>query len=172
MKKEMELEAGVIVTLPEITKDIPGALKSAGEILHRVLMGTAFVPVNANPAKTENTENRPVETGIANGETAGEISAFPTVHSPIPGIVRGEVVPLNGAFAGEMSLSEENQVNQAFSLAMEDQTQAVNAGMEATLAIQQEILRAILGIRIGDETIARANARYARKMAIAEGGGL
>ena len=59
-------------------------------------------------------------------------------------------------------------VNSAVELS--DQRDAYVAGMEANLKIQQEILRAILGIQIGDETIAKANERYAHKMAVAEGG--
>ena len=52
---------------------------------------------------------------------------------------------------------------------MEDHTGAVLSGLEASVGVQREILEAVLGISIGDETIARAGERYYRKMAMAGG---
>lgn len=50
--------------------------------------------------------------------------------------------------------------------AMEMQTAAI---MEA-VAVQQEILRAVQSIRIGDDVIAGAAERYEQKMAVVRGG--
>lgn len=50
--------------------------------------------------------------------------------------------------------------------AMEKQTAAIMT----SVAVQQQILQAVLGIRIGDEVIARAAERYERKMAVVRGG--
>lgn len=44
------------------------------------------------------------------------------------------------------------------------------AALDASLKVQQEILQAILSIRIGDEAIARAAERYERKIAVVQGG--
>ncbi len=171
MKKEIELETGVFVPPKKENQDIPGTLGSAREILRRVLLEAGSAPVRSDPAKTENGENASAEIP---GETplSREATAFSAVSAPVPGLVRGAVLPGNPVFrtAGETGKTLQNTVLEQVSLELTDQREAVTAGMEATLKVQQEILRAILGIRIGDETIARANERYARKMAVAEGG--
>lgn len=172
MKKE-ELEMGVFVPPKQEIENIPGTLAKARETLCRVVAGTVFLPATHR----ENTENgdaapaakfQPENTQLMPGKDL----AFPAVGLPIPSLVRGEILPGNPVFstAGETGKAMENAVLEQVSLELSDQRDAYVAGMEATLKIQQEILRAILNIQIGDETIARANERYVRKMAVAEGG--
>ena len=43
------------------------------------------------------------------------------------------------------------------------------AGHEATVEVLRQILGAVLGIRIGDDTIAQAVNRYEQKMAVVRG---
>jgi hypothetical protein len=52
---------------------------------------------------------------------------------------------------------------------MQDGIQSNLAGHEATVTVLRQILGAVLGIRIGDETIARAVNRYEEKMAVVRG---
>ncbi len=172
MKKE-EWETGAFVPPKQETENIPGTLEKARDILQRVVAGTVFLPEtqrintengDASQASLQKTENRQI--------TPGKDLAFTAVAMPIPSLVRGEVLPGNPVFCatGETGKAIENAVLEQVSLELSDQRDAFVSGMEATLKIQQEILRAILGIQIGDETIARANERYVRKMAVAEGG--
>ena len=45
------------------------------------------------------------------------------------------------------------------------------AGFESCVAVQKDILEAVLGIRIGDDVISNAVNRYNRKMSVMNGGG-
>lgn len=183
MKKEKKLEASVFVPPRSEAERAKGALCNASALLHRALWG-AYTPF-AEPSKTE----KRAEAARISADPKGELPTWgkervqdmgrPGGKVPLPSVdslIRGGVLPANQAFqtvlsrAGDTVNQEENTLLQAVSLSMADQTEAFTAGMEANLALQREILRAILGIRIGDETIARANERYCRKMAVMEGG--
>lgn len=70
-----------------------------------------------------------------------------------------------------MNLNTNNQtINQAVLLAMNEQTAAILAGLSACLAVQKEILQAVLNIQIGDDVIGDAVTRYQEKMAVVSGG--
>ncbi len=97
---------------------------------------------------------------------------------PIPALARGAVLPANKPFlavvgdqrAGVNVEAPLTTIQEAVALVMADQTEAVTAGMEANLALQQEILDAVRSIRIGDDLIAASGERYYRIKAVAEGG--
>ena len=52
---------------------------------------------------------------------------------------------------------------------MQDSIRSNLAGHEATVEVLRQILGAVLGIRIGDDTIAQAVNRYEQKMAVVRG---
>ena len=52
----------------------------------------------------------------------------------------------------------------------DEQVAAILAGLSACLAVQKEILQAVLNIRIGDDAIGDAVRRYEEKMAVVNGG--
>jgi hypothetical protein len=60
-------------------------------------------------------------------------------------------------------------IQEAVALVMEDQTQAILAGFNTSVAVQREILEAVLGIHIGDETIAAAIDRSRTRQAVMKG---
>ena len=62
-------------------------------------------------------------------------------------------------------------IQEAVALCMQDVMASNLAGHEATVAVLREILEAVLGIHIGDDTVGQAVARYNAKMAIIKGGG-
>ena len=105
--------------------------------------------------------------------------ALKSVSMPtIPLLAQGAVLPANKPFMAVVG-DQKNGTNieaplttiqEAVALVMEDQTAALMAGFEASVGVQQKILQAVLGIRIGDEVIARAAERYQRKMAVVRGG--
>lgn len=107
--------------------------------------------------------------------------ALPNLTAPkIPYLAQGAVLPANKPFLAMVG-DQKNGTNieaplttiqEAVALVMDDQTNAITAGFEATVGIQREILEAVLGISIGDEVIARAGDRYRQKMAVAQGGAL
>ncbi|MBE6943301.1 MAG: hypothetical protein E7453_03445 [Ruminococcaceae bacterium] len=104
--------------------------------------------------------------------------SIPSFLSPkIPFLAQGAVLPANKPFLAMVGDQRHgtnieaplSTISEAVSLVMDDHTNALLSGMEASVGIQREILEAVLGIRIGDETIAHASERYYRKMAMAGG---
>ena len=98
---------------------------------------------------------------------------------PIPYLAQGAVLPANKPFLAVVGDQKRgtnveaplSTIQEAVALVMEDQTAAILAGFEASTQVQREILEAVLGIRIGDEVIARAADRYAAKLAVVTGRG-
>jgi len=104
--------------------------------------------------------------------------SLPSFLTPrIPFLAQGAVLPANKPFLAMVGDQKHGTnieaplatISEAVSLVMDDHTNALLSGLEASVGIQREILEAVLGIRIGDETIARAGERYYRKMAMAGG---
>ncbi len=104
--------------------------------------------------------------------------SLPSFLSPkIPFLAQGAVLPANKPFLAMVGDQKHGTnieaplatIQEAVALVMDDHTNALLTGLEASVGIQREILEAVLGIRIGDETIARASERYYRKMAVAGG---
>lgn len=60
--------------------------------------------------------------------------------------------------------------SQTLLAAVLEATEKQTAAIMESVAVQQQILQAVLNIRIGDEAIARAVERYERKMAVVRGG--
>ncbi len=113
----------------------------------------------------------------------GEFMGFSLQAVSIPSIpllAQGAVLPANKPFMAMVGDQKHGTnieaplatIQEAVALVMEDQTAAMMAGFEASVGVQQEILQAVLGIRIGDDMIARAAERYQRKMAVVRGGRL
>ena len=96
----------------------------------------------------------------------------------IPYLAKGAVLPANRPFMAVVGDQRHGTnieaplatIQEAVSLAMEDQVAAIAAGFEASVGVQREILEAVLGIQIGDDIIGNAVARYQRKMAVVNGG--
>ena len=102
-----------------------------------------------------------------------------TVSAPqIPYLAKGAVLPANKPFLAMVGDQRHGTnveaplttIQEAVAIVMEDQTQAILRGFEATVGIQREILEAVLGIRIGDDVLGRAVERYQRRMHIMQGG--
>lgn len=95
----------------------------------------------------------------------------------IPYLAQGAVLPANRPFMAVVGDQRHGTnieaplatIEQAVAGVMRDHIDSNMAGHEATVAVLQEILGAVLGIRIGDEVIAHAANRYQRKMAIMKG---
>ncbi len=104
---------------------------------------------------------------------------FPQFETPqIPMLARGAVLPANQPFLAVVGDQKRGTnveaplttIQEAVAVVMEDYAKANMAGHEATVEILRQLLSAVLGIQIGDETIAAAVARYDRKMAVVRGG--
>ena len=102
-----------------------------------------------------------------------------TVSAPqIPYLAKGAVLPANKPFlamVGDQTHGTNVEaplttIQDAVALVMEDQTQAILRGFEASVGIQREILEAVLGIRIGDDVLGRAVDRYNRRINALQGG--
>lgn len=95
----------------------------------------------------------------------------------IPYLAQGAVLPANRPFMAVVGDQRHGTnveaplatIEQAVAGVMRDHIDSNMAGHEATVAVLQEILGAVLGIRIGDEAIAHAVSRYQNKMAVMKG---
>lgn len=104
---------------------------------------------------------------------------LPTVTAPqIPYLAKGAVLPAGRPFLAMVGDQRHgtnieaplSTIQEAVALVMEDQTDAILKGFEASVQVQREILQAVLGIHIGDEVIGQAVGRYQRKLAVVRGG--
>ncbi len=104
---------------------------------------------------------------------------LPRLDTPqIPLLAAGAVLPANQPFLAVVGDQKHGTnveaplatIQEAVAAVMEDYSAANMAGHRATVGILQELLTAVLGIQIGDETIAAAVDRYDRKMAVVRGG--
>ena len=104
---------------------------------------------------------------------------LPTVSAPqIPYLAKGAVLPAGKPFLAMVGDQRHgtnieaplSTIQEAVALVMEDQTDAILRGFEASVQVQRDILQAVLGIHIGDEVIGQAVSRYQRKLAVMRGG--
>lgn len=97
--------------------------------------------------------------------------------SSIPYLAKGAVLPANQPFLAMVGDQRHgtnveaplSTIQEAVALVMEEQTSAILRGFSASVSVQQEILEAVLGIRIGDDVLAAAMDRYQQKMAVVRG---
>lgn len=95
----------------------------------------------------------------------------------IPYLAQGAVLPANRPFMAVVGDQRHGTnieaplatIEQAVAGVMRDSIASNMAGHQATVDLLGEILQAVLGIHIGDETIALAANRYQQKMAIMKG---
>lgn len=96
----------------------------------------------------------------------------------IPYLAKGAVLPANKPFMAVVGDQKHGTnveapltvIQDAVANVMEDYSQANMAGHQATVAVLQELLSAVLGISIGEDMVAAAANRYERKMAVVRGG--
>ena len=95
----------------------------------------------------------------------------------IPYLAQGAVLPANKPFMAVVGDQRHGTnieaplatIEQAVAGVMQDSIRSNLAGHEATVEVLRQILGAVLGIRIGDDTIAQAVNRYEQKMAVVRG---
>lgn len=114
------------------------------------------------------------------GETpfSGLWSYNPISVPQIPYLAKGAVIPPNAPFMAVLGDQRHgtnieaplSTIQEALGVVMQDYIASNMAGHEATVGVLREILQAVLGIEIGDATIAEAVARYNRKLSVARGG--
>lgn len=101
-----------------------------------------------------------------------------TITAPqIPYLAKGAVIPPNAPFLAMLGDQKHgtnieaplSTIQEAVALVMEDMVQSNIAGHEATVAVLQQILEAVLGIELDGETLSKAINRYNRKMAVIRG---
>ena len=104
---------------------------------------------------------------------------IPTFSLPeIPHLARGAVIPPNREFMAVLGDQHHGTnieaplttIQEAVAEVMADYEASNLAGHEATVAVLQQLLSAVLGIEVGDTTIGQAANRYNRRLAVMEGG--
>jgi len=144
------------------------------------VLGAVEAAVNA-AVKSVNTLNLTIPKWIP--LIGGNVLRFslPSISLPkIPALAQGAVLPANQPFLAVVGDQRHgtnveaplSTIQEAVALVMEEQTGAILAGFEASVQVQREILEAVLGIRIGDEVIARASRRFDSRQAVMMGGGV
>ena len=111
-------------------------------------------------------------------DSGARYSAASYAVSSVPALAKGAVIPPNNKFLAVLGDQRSGTnieaplatIQEAVALVMEDMMQSNIAGHEATVALLQQILEAVLGIEIDGETISNAVNNYNRKMAIVRGG--
>jgi phage-related protein len=96
----------------------------------------------------------------------------------IPYLAKGAVIPPNAPFMAVLGDQRHgtnieaplSTIQEAVALVMEDMIQSNLSGHEATVAVLQQILEAVLGIELDGSTISRVVNNYNRKMAVVKGG--
>lgn len=96
----------------------------------------------------------------------------------VPYLAKGAVIPANAPFLAVLGDQRHgtnieaplSTIQEAVALVMEDMVQSNLAGHEATVAVLQQILEAVLGIELDGEALSNAVNNYNRKMAVVRGG--
>lgn len=97
----------------------------------------------------------------------------------IPYLAKGAVLPANKPFLAMVGDQKHGTnveaplatIQEAVAMTMEDMAQSNLAGHQATVDVLQQILEAVLGIRIGDAELYRAVERYREKRGVMLGTG-
>lgn len=102
-----------------------------------------------------------------------------TLQAPkIPFLAQGAVLPANKPFMAVVGDQRHGTnveaplttIQEAVALVMEDYAASNLAGHQATVEVLRELLAAVLGISIGDDTLAAAVERYNGKLSVIRGG--
>lgn len=105
--------------------------------------------------------------------------SIPLVEAPqIPYLAKGAVIPPNAPFMAVLGDQRHGTnieaplatIQEAFRAEVGNMVGGMMAGFEASVAVQQQILEAIMGIEIGDTTIGEAAGRYATQQNLIRGG--
>ena len=155
---------------------LKGAVNTVISLLNGML-GRFSSAVNSAIAGANNLSfSIPTWVPIIGGRSFSPNLSF--MNTPqIPYLAQGAVLPANRPFMAVVGDQRHGTnieaplatIEQAVAGVMQDSIQSNLAGHEATVQVLRQILGAVLGIRIGDETIARAVSRYEEKMAVVRG---
>lgn len=124
-----------------------------------------------NARSTVSTYTTPAQT-YALSRTAN------TASDQIPYLARGAVIPANAPFLAVLGDQKRGTnveaplatIQEAVALVMEDMIQSNLAGHEATVALLEQILEAVLGIELDGELLSNVVNNYNRKIAVVKGG--
>lgn len=149
----------------------------------RIIVNSLISGINTVIAKPFNAINLMLNTirsiRIAGQQPFLKLWGYNPISVPqIPYLAQGAVLPANKPFMAVVGDQKHgtnieaplSTIQEAVALVMQDYVASNMAGHEATVAVLQELLEAVLGISIGDEVIANAVNRYNRKMAVVRGG--
>lgn len=160
------MSSGVRKTLNDIIRFINGVVRAAGEAVNAVIR-------MLNQLSFEVPYWVPVLGGSEFGFALEQIQV-----PQIPYLARGAVLPANKPFMAVLGDQRHgtnieaplSTIQEAVSAVMGAYAAQDSAGHAATVARLDKILEAVLGIELGDATIAAAVHRYDQKLAVARGG--
>lgn len=115
---------------------------------------------------------------VANASVAAAPTMMYAATPAIPQLARGAVIPPNHKFLAVLGDQQHGTnveaplttIQEAVALVMEDMIKSNLAGHEATVAVLEQILEAVLGIELDGELLSNVVSNYNRKMAVVHGG--
>lgn len=173
---------GLMTTLQNITTAIKNAVESAVEAVKRLIASLKELGKQQEEQEESASDSSKSSSGSSSGSSSSDAKTASIAsysHTPeIPQLARGAVIPPNKKFLAVLGDQRHGTnveaplatIQEAVAMVMEDFIQSNLAGHEATVAVLQQILEAVLGIELDGETISNAVNSYNRKMAVVKGG--
>ena len=141
--------------------------------LYQLSSAIAGVLSSFNSTRSAVSSYSYVTTSVSTASTMG-YAATPA----IPQLAKGAVIPPNNRFMAILGDQKHGTnieaplatIQEAVALVMEDMIQSNLAGHEATVALLEQILEAVLGIELDGELLSNVVNNYNRKIAVVKGG--
>lgn len=146
-------------------------IESVHNMMQTVAMLLSMLEIDLNVSSE-------VKAGVNKSEKSTKSTTSYTLTPDVPQLAKGAVIPPNKKFLAVLGDQRHGTnieaplatIQEAVAMVMEDYIQSNLAGHEATVAVLQQILEAVLGIELDGETISNAVNSYNRKMAVVKGG--
>ena len=153
-----------------------GVVSSMKSVINRLISGINDAIVQ--PFSGINNAFSMLKTFTVNGLQPFKNLNFSVSMPKIPLLASGAVLPANKPFLAMVGDQKHGTnieaplttIQQAVAAVMEDVTAAQMAGHNATVGVLREILEAVLGIELTEDTLGRAAARYNARQAMITGG--
>lgn len=183
-----ELTEGLTTGFNKTADSVTGAIEDLGNVFNRVVssISDAIADMISQFNKISGwlSSKRSGSTNTYGSSASRDTSAYwdsvstYALTPEIPMLARGAVIPPNHKFLAVLGDQRSGTnieaplatIQEAVALVMEDVIQSNLAGHEATVALLQQILEAVLGIELDGETLSRAVNNYNRKMIMVRGG--
>ena len=145
-----------------VVQNMAGAISSAIQGVLSLIAGAGSVASGAAASAGQWLAGRSAAPALAYAQRIG-----------VPALARGAVIPPNREFLAVLGDQRRGTnveaplatIQQAVAAVLQDGQDGALAALEQNTAVLRQILEAVYGIHIGDDTIGRAAARYSQRQA-------